>query len=439
MSLLTHLTARGRFPKSRLGAARPTDRSRCRLTLEKLEDRLLPAYYITDLGTLGGTLSNGIGVSQNGQVVGASELACYCTSHPFLWAEGTLHDLGTLGQGGSSAAMAINELGQVVGYSVGRPFLWSRESGMTDLGFFGQANDVNNRAQVVGLMSSPPHAFRWQAGALLDLGTLGGTGTSIADSINDQGEIVGQASGRAFLWTEPSGMRDLGTLDGTSGGTSAAAAINDRGQIVGDSYSIAVGNTHAAAFSKGQVTDLGTLGSYSWANALNNRGQVVGQSGTGTGPHAFLTDLDSMQMVDLNTLIPPGTGWVLTDARAINDAGQIAGSGTLPGYDMVHAYLLTPEEDPSAAVVTAAPAFAEARPLPDTGSSSSWGAAPVQAPGRVVESGEIGRAPSRGDGSAHPLVVGTSWARAAARGLAEAFADAPVQNVPSVFAVDGMP
>ncbi len=45
-------------------------------------------------------------------------------------------------------------------------------------------------------------------------------------------------------------------------------------------------------------------------------------------------------MTDLNTLIPPNSGWILTEARGINDAGQITGTGTINGE--THAFLLTP-------------------------------------------------------------------------------------------------
>ncbi|HEY3701676.1 MAG TPA: hypothetical protein VGL32_05420, partial [Acidimicrobiales bacterium] len=45
-------------------------------------------------------------------------------------------------------------------------------------------------------------------------------------------------------------------------------------------------------------------------------------------------------MTDLNSLIPAGSGWVLDQARAINDAGQIVGWGTINGHE--HAFLLTP-------------------------------------------------------------------------------------------------
>jgi probable HAF family extracellular repeat protein len=45
-------------------------------------------------------------------------------------------------------------------------------------------------------------------------------------------------------------------------------------------------------------------------------------------------------MVDLNTLIDPTLGWVLTTAAGINDAGQIVGSGVINGQS--HAFLMTP-------------------------------------------------------------------------------------------------
>lgn len=53
--------------------------------------------------------------------------------------------------------------------------------------------------------------------------------------------------------------------------------------------------------------------------------------------HAFLHD--SGGMTDLNSLLPPGSGWELTLASAINDSGQIVGVGTHNGA--VRAFLLT--------------------------------------------------------------------------------------------------
>jgi probable HAF family extracellular repeat protein len=84
------------------------------------------------------------------------------------------------------------------------------------------------------------------------------------------------------------------------------------------------------------MADLGTLGgSSSYATAINDSGQVVG----GTGGHAFL--YDNGKMVDLNTLISSGSGWVLESATAINDSGQIVGCGT-NSRGKTDAFLLTP-------------------------------------------------------------------------------------------------
>ena len=79
----------------------------------------------------------------------------------------------------------------------------------------------------------------------------------------------------------------------------------------------------------GTVIDLGTLDGYrsSEAFGINSAGQVVGRADepttAGAPDHAFLYT-DGVGIQDLNALIPAGSGWVLTEARAINDTGFIA-------------------------------------------------------------------------------------------------------------------
>jgi probable HAF family extracellular repeat protein len=135
-------------------------------------------------------------------------------------------------------------------------------------------------------------------------------------------------------------MTALGTLGGT---WSTATAINDLNQITGQAYTRNNLGAHAYRFSNGRMTDLGTLGgSYSSGLAINNSGTVVGRSTIrDNSDHAFIST-NGARMQDLNTMIPTGTGWVLQEAAAINDAGQIAGSGTVNGQ--FHAFLLTPAE-----------------------------------------------------------------------------------------------
>jgi probable HAF family extracellular repeat protein len=145
-------------------------------------------------------------------------------------------------------------------------------------------------------------AFVWsEAQGIRGLGFLvkGTKPYSGGDALNNVGEVVGCASteylGRAFLWSEADGMRDLGTLR-TGGNTSCALGINDTGEVVGSS-----GNT--------------TVHPFLWTRSAG--------------------------MQDLNSLIPPNSGWVLGSANAINAAGQIVGEGGLNGHG--RAFLLTPQ------------------------------------------------------------------------------------------------
>ena len=177
---------------------------------------------------------------------------------------------------------------------------------------------------------------------MTDLGTLGGPRSS-AGAINSSGQIVGMSlttsSGiyHAFLYSDGR-MVDLDAGHTTS--DSAGVDINDSEQIVGIWLSTAAPSTgHAFLYSDGHMTDLGTLsGFYSSAAAINSSGQIVGMASLSSGGyHAFL--YSDGHMTDLNSLLPPNSGWVLTDARAINDSGQIVGSGTINGQ--THVFLMT--------------------------------------------------------------------------------------------------
>jgi len=276
---------------------------------------------------LGGDYSYGYDINNSGQVTGSSYFSGNLTAHAFLYRNGSLKDLGSLGGGqgfgpGQSYGLGINDSGQITGYS--------------DL-------------------AAPPkpfHAFLYSNGVMTDLGTLGGS-QSRGFGINNSGQVTGDsllASGlsHAFLYSNGT-MTDLGTLGGAK---SVGYALNSRGQVTGESYLAGTaGFPHAFLYNNGVMTDLGTLGGlYSSGSAINNGGQVTGASyvSGNSGPlHAFLYSDGSMK--DLNDLIDPALNLVLTHASGINDSGQIIADGEVGGsnpvdgrYIFSRSYLLTP-------------------------------------------------------------------------------------------------
>lgn len=312
-----------------------------------------------------------------------------------------------------SRAFQINDAGTVVGdsgHAAGPnnklPFQW-RNGVMTTLGGSpgsvrraeGTASSINRAGVIVGSIRNPTtgqqNPYQWTAGALVDLGTLGKTGTWAHD-INDATpvQIVGAAetdprslTTRAWVWSSATGKVLIPLLPG--GTSNSATAINNLGHVVGFSNTtdyeqhafLKVGSTvtdlgtlggpwstaqdindaglivgasridattpgqprHAFSCSAaGPMVDLGTLGGgiHSWAFGVNDAGVIVGTASTSSGAErAFVYD-SVHGMRDLNALTS-GSGWSLTVARSINSSGQIVGWGLDP-TGIPRAFLLTP-------------------------------------------------------------------------------------------------
>jgi len=213
-----------------------------------------------DLGTLGGPDSFIAGLCDDQRTdlfAGASytnstpnATTGFPTLDPFLWKNGTMIDLGSLG-GTFGGAQCANNRGQVTGQSnlagdaVSHPFFWDHGV-MTDIGTFGGANGfptwMNNFGEVVGRADLPSglhHAFLWRDGVRTDLGTLGTNSTAF--QINSRHQIVGASrldpeNNHAFLWENGGPMIDLNTLivaNPSSLTLVGAFNINDRGEITG--------------------------------------------------------------------------------------------------------------------------------------------------------------------------------------------------------------
>ncbi len=153
---------------------------------------------VQDLGTLGGSDAIAYGINDDGEVVGVSWLSDNTTFHAFLWTQTSgMRDLGTLVGNIDSAALGINSLGQIVGYSDSSTeqvaVLWSKNHGMQSLGTGsgGVAQAVNESGEVVGYLGvGPQNAFVWtKTRHLLNLGHLLPP-NSVANAINRAGQVA---------------------------------------------------------------------------------------------------------------------------------------------------------------------------------------------------------------------------------------------------------
>jgi probable HAF family extracellular repeat protein len=233
---------------------------------------------ILDLGTLGGTLTFPTWLNKRGQVVGVSNLEGDQTHHPFLWDRGRLIDLGTLG-GDNGDASAINDAGEVVA-----------------------------TADLPG--SQNHHGFLWRNGVTTDLGTLGST--SVAQAINSKSQVVGHSRigsptslvQHAFLWANGGPMIDLNTLipSGSSLLLVDARNINDRGEIAGVGLPPSCGDLdtcgHAYVLIPCDSSNFDTRGCEDQANApMTTNASPANQHGTAqTHRGAMLERMRSMRL-----------------------------------------------------------------------------------------------------------------------------------------------
>src|SRR5215212_1900444 len=313
-------------------------------------------YTVTNIGTLGGNDSVALSINDFGEVVGYSTTADG-EVHGFRYFREALFDLSTLG-GKESYAYLITNSGILLGDSktsdgILRPFVGAPNSSLLNLGddphLFSSARGANNVGQVVGFrIVTDEHgqfhkrAYLYTTNRTIDLGTFGGK-QSDAIAINDAGEVLGHlyteyhdGQKRAVLYHSGK-VLEIGTLGGH---VSIGAAINKLSQVVGYA-ALPGGDQRAFLFAHGKMKNLGTLpgGTQSFAYGVDDRARVVGASDAQDSPlRAFVYSDGVMQ--DLNKLIPADSGWLLTEAKSINESGQIVGYGFLDGKR--RAFLLTP-------------------------------------------------------------------------------------------------
>lgn len=234
-------------------------------------------------------------------------------------------DLGRLGQ--TVIPSSINARNEVVGWGGSDGFFWSLGTGTIPIAV-SSATSISSTGWITGQAGHYSAAVIKPGGTLFAIPVLpGGNGYGQSYDVNESGFVVGKqltTIERAFLWSEATGVIDLGTLPGANAGA-IAFSVNNSGQVVGTCRS----SNQSTAFlwdSSFGIQDLGlppigATGSH--ALAVNDAWTVVGYlDGL---EHAFRwTPLEGF--IDLT----PGTGH--SEANFVSEVDEITGSYEGRGY-----------------------------------------------------------------------------------------------------------
>ena len=317
-----------------------------------------PRYELVEIPSLHPTgYAYAGGVNQRGDVCGTSMAPNGLSEHAFLFSDGVLTDAHT-GWDTYSWGEALTDDRAVLGYSnvsnlVLHAFRW-HAGVVTDLHGgphdYSRTMSANRHGDHGGLVNGFFGGFVTRHRGYVDfgrpaitiIGTFGGDESRLED-LNDRRQAVGMARDttgklRAFLW-ESDTLFDLGDL---GGGAAWARAINEAGTKVVGRSKVASGDFHAFLHSAGGMQDLGTLGGLeSEARGINHQGWIVGAADRAGGLQRATIWIDG-HAIDLDALVAEGTPWVLTGAHAINDLGQVVGTGQRNGVQ--RPYRLDPIE-----------------------------------------------------------------------------------------------
>ena len=285
----------------------------------------------TSFGRLpNGTYSVAVAFNSRGVAVGNGDVG-NSRPHATLYRNGTVVDIAP--SAANAYAMFINENGVIVGnYLKG----------------FGTCNSWV--ATIWTEDPSKPGTFR-----TTDLQPFpGGDGKvrcEFAYAANQSLQVVGMVQnslfgGRGAFWNNDAKhtLSLLQTLPGD--GNSMAWAVNDLGQAVGDSGWRAVLWNNDATHTPVQLPFLPNGDNYATARLINNLGHVLGYSGIlgptpGTGTSHVVIWRDG-GVFDLQSLLDPisGAGWTISSFSAINNLGQVVGSGWYNGQ--LRNFVMTP-------------------------------------------------------------------------------------------------
>lgn len=243
---------------------------------------------------------------------------------------------------GFSDGLGINNLDGVAGTSYGSNSIGFANIGGVVQNIGAAAPDfrasyargINDAGWVVGALFKgvggvESRPFIYRNGNIQLLPTLGGN-AGAAYAVSNNGYVTGLAAlattppasggGHAFLYQNGS-MIDIGTLAGDD--VSSGLDVNERGGVVGISSRTGQAGNRGFFYWRGRMFNLGSLGGNSTTPfAVNDDLVVVGSATTAAQvPHGFVYAFG--RMVDLNRLIDPASGWVINSALDVNNVFQI--------------------------------------------------------------------------------------------------------------------
>lgn len=295
-----------------------------------------PNGGVSYLGPLGGSSpTNATAINALGQLAGYAS-GIDDTSILYTPSTGGQPNPIRVSEGWSThRATGINDAGVVVGYghtifrTDTRGYVYDPQLGLRWLEPYSGGDQtgayaINNKGQIAGYSNGPfPNdieAVIFDGDGVHRLGFLPGAGAagrpySLAWDINDAGQVIGISSTTAadryqsFIYQAETGMQPIPGLAGMYGGFAAAAALNNLGWIVGAQ-------------------------SPQYAGSYDARGFI------------YTPDDGTRSLTDL--LAPESRGWIILAASDINDHGQIAATAARIGMVGSYPVLLTPVPEPGA-------------------------------------------------------------------------------------------
>jgi probable HAF family extracellular repeat protein len=318
-----------------------------------------PRYTVIDLGTLGGTYSGAFGINNSGYVAGAAATSAQTdgfAATAYLWTrQSGMLDLGTLGPPSFPVCPTCNSGAAAVG-----------ASGQVAMGSEIATLDPNGEDFGQWQPFSPTHRITrgaiWRNGVKTVLSNLPGGNNNNPFWMNNLGQVSGLAETDVYdptcstvtpfqvrrykgvVWGPDAQIeRRLEPLQ--PGWVSYAFTINDNGDVVGASGPcattgmppFAINNTVATRAvmwdRDGSITDLGDLGgAKNIAGSINNRGEVAGSAQSPKDGTIHTFLWTRQTKIQDYGAFPGAIATFPGCCHTINDSGQIVGTALFPDF-----------------------------------------------------------------------------------------------------------